>query len=219
MWSLLYRGHIGVRSALQVRDPSVATRMRDRTYERERSEAAYALGLAMVYGIVKQHRGHIACYSEPDVGTTFRIYFPALISESEAEEALVQPVPRGGSETILLVDDEDLVRDIGGRILTRAGYRVLTAVNGKDALEVYTTGRQDISLVILDLIMPEMGGKQCLEEVLKIDPQARVLIASGYSVTGSSSEALAVGAKGSVNKPYDMRALLATVREVLDEEG
>ena len=79
--------------------------MRDLTYDRERSEAAYALGLAMVYGIVKQNRGHIACYSEPDVGTTFRIYFPALISESEAEEALVQPVPRGGSETILLVDD------------------------------------------------------------------------------------------------------------------
>ena len=172
------------------------------------------LGLAMVYGIVKEHRGHIACYSEPDVGTTFKIYFPALISESKAEEALVQPVPRGGSETILLVDDEDLVRDIGGRILTRAGYRVLTAVNGKDALEVYRAGRQDISLVILDLIMPEMGGKQCLEEILKIDIQARVLIASGYSVSGSSNEALAVGAKGFVNKPYDMRELLATVREV-----
>jgi two-component system, cell cycle sensor histidine kinase and response regulator CckA len=202
-----------------VRDPSVATRMRDRTYEREHSEAAYALGLAMVYGIVKQHREYIACYSEPDVGTTFRIYFPALISESEAEEALVQPVPRGGSETILLVDDEVLIRDLGGRIMTRAGYRVLTAVNGKDALQVYTTGRQDISLVILDLIMPEMGGKQCLEEVLKIDPQARVLIASGYSVTGSSNEALAAGAKGFVNKPYDMRELLATVRAVLDEES
>jgi two-component system cell cycle sensor histidine kinase/response regulator CckA len=176
------------------------------------------LGLAMVYGIVKQHRGHIACYSEPDVGTTFRIYFPAMISESEAEEALVQPVPRGGSETILLVDDEDLVRDIGGRILTRAGYRVLTAVNGKEALEVYRAGRQDISLVILDLIMPEMGGKQCLEEILKIDAQARVLIASGYSVTGSSNEALAVGAKGFVNKPYDTRALLTMVREVLDKD-
>ena len=116
------------------------------------------------------------------------------------------------------MDNEALIRDLGGRILTRAGYRVLTAVNGRDALEVYTTGRQDISLVILDLIMPEMGGKQCLEEIHKIDPQAKVLIASGYSVTGSSNEALAMGAKGFVNKPYDMRELLATVREVLDEE-
>ena len=82
----------------------------------------------------------------------------------------------------------------------------------------HSAGRQDISLVILDLIIPKMGGKQCLEEVLKIDPQARVLIASGYTVTGSSNEALAVGAKGFVNKPYDTRELLTTVREVLDEE-
>jgi CheY-like chemotaxis protein len=173
------------------------------------------LGLAMVYGIVKQHRGHIACYSEPGMGTTFRLYFPALISESEAGEALVRPVPRGGSETILLVDDEALIRDLGGRILIRAGYRLLTAVNGKEALEVYRAGRQDISLVILDLIMPEMGGKQCLEEILKIDPQARVLIASGYCL---GREGLIAGAKSFVSKPYDIRELLTTVREVLDEE-
>jgi two-component system cell cycle sensor histidine kinase/response regulator CckA len=187
-------------------------------YTTKRPGEGTGLGLAMVYGIVKQHQGYVTCYSEPGRGTTFKIYFPALVSGSQSEEALVKPVPRGGSETILLVDDEALIRDLGGRILTRAGYRVLTAVNGRDALEVYTTGRQDISLVILDLIMPEMGGKQCLEEILKIDTQERVLIASGYSVTGSSNEALAVGAKGFVNKPYDMRELLTTVREVLDEE-
>jgi PAS domain S-box-containing protein len=176
------------------------------------------LGLAMVYGIVKQHRGHIACYSEPDVGTTFRIYFPALVSESESEKAQVQQVPRGGSETVLVVDDEDWIRELGGRILGRSGYKVLTATNGREALKVYSADHKHISLVILDLVMPEMGGKQCLEEILKIDPRARVLIASGYALIGSASEAVAAGAKGFVNKPYDMRELLTKVREVLDEE-
>ncbi|MGO9572189.1 MAG: PAS domain S-box protein, partial [Desulfomonilaceae bacterium] len=189
-------------------------------YTTKRPGEGTGLGLAMVYGIVKQHRGHIACYSEPHVGTTFRIYFPALISESESktEEALVKPILRGGSETILLVDDEQLIRDLGERILTRSGYSVLTAPNGREALEVYRTSQKDISLVILDLIMPDMGGKQCLEEILKIDPQAKVLIASGYSANGPTREALTAGAKGFVNKPYDMRKFLTTVRQVLNEE-
>ena len=174
------------------------------------------LGLAMVYGIVKQHYGYITCYSEPETGTTFKIYFPALVSEPQVEDASTVTVPRGGSETVLVVDDEEVIRDLGERILTGSGYRVLAAVNGKEALEVYGPRRKEISLVILDLIMPDMGGKQCLDEILKIDPQARVLIASGYSVNGPTREALSAGAKGFVNKPYDMRELLATVREVSD---
>jgi len=174
------------------------------------------LGLAMVYGIVKQHHGYITCYSEPETGTTFKIYFPALVSEPQVEDALSKPVPRGGSETILLVDDEEVIRNLGERLLTESGYRVLTAVNGKKALEIYGPSRKEISLVILDLMMPEMGGKQCLNEILKIDPKARVLIASGYTVNGPTRGALAAGAKGFVNKPYDMRELLTTVREVLD---
>jgi PAS domain S-box-containing protein len=176
------------------------------------------LGLAMVYGLVKQHRGYIACYSEPELGTTFKIYFPALVSESLSEEALVKLTPRGGSETVLIVDDEDWIRELGGRILSGSGYKVLTATNGKEALEVYNADQKKISLVILDLMMPEMGGKQCLEEILKIDPRARVLIASGYPISSTGNEALAAEAKGFVNKPYEMRELLAKVREVLDAE-
>ena len=176
------------------------------------------LGLAMVHGIVKQHGGHIRCYSEPGHGTAFSIYFPALISDREQEEILVKVMPQGGSETILLVDDEQLIRDLGSRILTKAGYRVIIASNGKEALETYKTQSDDIALVILDLIMPEMGGKHCLEGVLSLNPSAKVIIASGFSADGPTKDALAVGAKGFVNKPYNIRQVLEVVREVLDAE-
>ena len=100
------------------------------------------LGLAMVYGIVHQHGGHIRCYSEPGQGTTFKIYFPALVSDEEVQESSARPMPRGGSETILLVDDEELIRDLGSRILTKSGYKVITASNGKEALELVPTKRR-----------------------------------------------------------------------------
>jgi PAS domain S-box-containing protein len=174
------------------------------------------LGLATVYGIVKQHGGYIMCYSEPDKGTTFKLYFPALVAETATEEKVPSPIPIGGSETILLVDDEELVRDLGTRILRRAGYTVLTATNGVEALELYSLQPGTISLVILDLIMPEMGGKQCLEELLNIDPSVKVLVASGYAQTGPARAATQAGAKGFVSKPYDIRELLKTVRDVLD---
>jgi PAS domain S-box-containing protein len=174
------------------------------------------LGLAMVYGIVKQHYGYIMCYSELGHGTTFKVFFPALFSPSQAERAPLKRTLRGGTETILLVDDEVFIRDLGERILARAGYTVFTAVNGNEALAVYKSRQNEIALVILDLIMPEMGGKQCLEEILKICPRTKVLIASGYSANGPTKEAVGAGAKGFVTKPYDMHTMLRTVREVLD---
>jgi nitrogen-specific signal transduction histidine kinase/ActR/RegA family two-component response regulator len=176
------------------------------------------LGLAVVHGIIQQHGGHIRCYSEQGQGTTFKIYFPALVSHEQVPEAIVKPMPHGGTETVLLVDDEELIRDFGSRILTKAGYTVITASNGKEALEVYQARREDIDLVILDLIMPEMGGRQCLDSLLSLDPSVRVIIASGYSGDGHSREALAAGAKGFVSKPYDIRQVLAVVRKGLDSE-
>jgi DNA-binding NtrC family response regulator len=127
-------------------------------------------------------------------------------------------MPRGGTETILLVDDEEFVRDLGRRILERSGYTVLIAANGKEALDLYKREREKISLVILDLIMPGMGGTQCLEALLKIDPKARVLIASGFAANGQTKEAIETGARGFVGKPYDMKGMLQSVREVLDSD-
>jgi len=176
------------------------------------------LGLATVHGIVKHHGGYIRCYSEPGEGTTFKIYFPALISEEEKEETTVREMPRGGSETVLIVDDEEFIRDLGSRILTNAGYNVVTASEGTEALQVYQARRHEIALVLLDLVMPGIGGKQCLEGLLGIDSSVKVVIASGYSADGPTKEALAAGAKGFVDKPYDMSQMLEVLRGVLDAD-
>ncbi len=176
------------------------------------------LGLATVYGIVKQHKGHIICYSEPERGTTFKIYFPVSemgrTKESSGEEALL----RGGKETILLVDDEEFLTELGSAILTRFGYEVLIAANGREALEIYQRERERISLVILDLIMPEMDGKACLREILNIDPKAKVVIASGYSENAPIKGTAALGTRGFVEKPYNLKKLIQKVREVLDSD-
>jgi two-component system cell cycle sensor histidine kinase/response regulator CckA len=175
------------------------------------------LGLAMVYGIVKQHGGFISCYSEVGHGTTFNIYFPAIETQMEPDLERTGVMPAFGTETILLVDDEELVRDLGARILRKAGYNVLTAANGREALDLFEKERAQISLVILDLIMPDMGGKQCLEELRKIDPQLKILIASGLSDAASVQESIKMGAKGFIYKPFKSKELLRQVRGVLDE--
>ena len=174
------------------------------------------LGLAMVHGIVKQHGGHLTCRSEPGKGTSLHIYFPAEVSSKEAEPAELMTMPLGGTETILLVDDEMHIRDLGSRILQKAGYNVITASNGREALEIYRTKGEHIRLVMLDLIMPEMGGKRCLEGLLSLDPSVKAIIASGYSANGPTKDALSVGAKGFVNKPFKIRQMLKVIREVLD---
>ncbi|MBI5249288.1 MAG: response regulator, partial [Desulfomonile tiedjei] len=175
------------------------------------------LGLAVVYGIVEQHGGFINCESETGRGTRFEIYLPAMGIEREKDSEENAAMPAFGTETILLVDDEEFVRDLADRILSKAGYTVLTAANGCDALQVYNTGKDKISLVILDLIMPEMGGKQCLEELMKIDPKPKILVASGY--TGEESPSAAVdGACGFIRKPFKVKELLRDVRKVLDSQ-
>jgi DNA-binding NtrC family response regulator len=127
-------------------------------------------------------------------------------------------LPSGGMERILLVDDEEFVRSPGQQYLTKFGYTVLTASDGGKALELYRKEQERIDLVILDLIMPGMSGRKCLEELIKMNPQVKVLIASGYSANESTKETIELGAKGYIGKPYNMNQMLKVVRQVLDQD-
>jgi len=177
------------------------------------------LGLATVYGIVQSHHGYIICYSEVGRGTTFKVYLPAVRltepPETIAEEA-VEGDLEGGDETILLVDDEGVLRELGRQILTRQGYRVLLAKTGEEALDLYREEGGGIDLIVLDISMPGMGGHRCLQGLLRTNPQARVVITSGYSRNGQLKDTLSSGAAGFIPKPFSRRELLKTVREVLD---
>jgi len=175
------------------------------------------LGLSMVYGIVKSHGGHVDCESVPGRGTTFRLYWPASDEAPAAASAGAMVVEEGRGETILLVDDEAAVRSLIEEILSRFGYRVLTAPSGEKALRVFEKHRSEIALVILDLIMPGMGGMRCLEELLRRAPELKILVASGYSAGQSVRDALNLGAREFVSKPYSVRALLRVVTSTLEE--
>ncbi len=176
------------------------------------------LGLAIAYGVVKSHGGSINCYSEPGSGTTFKIYLPSVASEQDQDPPAEAALLPGGTETILVVDDEESVRRLAETTLSMFGYSVLTATNGREGLEVFVREGPHIDLVILDLIMPEMGGIDCLREIKRIAPSTKVLIASGYAANGHIERALEQGAHASVRKPYETKQLLGLVRKVLDEE-
>jgi len=175
------------------------------------------LGLAMVYGIVKSHDGYIMCYSEKEKGTTFKVYFPFAeteTSELQPEEEIMEI--SFGNETILIVDDEENLRRIGKELLTKFGYKVFTASSGEAALKTYRKRRNEIDLIIMDLIMPGIGGKKCLEKIIKIDPNAKIVIASGYSDDEHTKEIFRSGARGFLRKPYDMSQMLKVVRDALN---
>ncbi len=199
-------------------DRTTMDRIFEPFYTTKKPGQGTGLGLAMVYGIVKSHGGHIICESELGSGTTFKIYLPAHQAEGEADVTVSSQFSALGAGTILLVDDEEFVRALGQRILEKAGYTVITATNGQEAVELYKDKGNHISLVILDLIMPVMDGNQCITEILRLDPRARVLIASGYSPDGIVRETLEGGAKGFVRKPYNVKQLLKTVRDALKEK-
>lgn len=183
------------------------------------------LGLASVYGIVKAHEGAILCYSEPQRGTIFKAYLPAADQEAHPQTDSEAPATaRGGHETILVVDDEAVIRDLASDMLQRFGYTVLTAANGEETLERCAASDGAIDLVILDIGMPGMGGLQCLRQLLKHNPERhggiappKVLIASGYSSENLLHEVRQAGAAGFIGKPYQIHELAVRVREVLDQ--
>ena len=178
------------------------------------------LGLAAVYGCVRQHRGHITVDSSPGRGTTVRMLLPL-----SGESPIVRPVadklpaePRTGpmSGRILLVDDEDLVRDTTADLLRRAGLDVTACVNGTEAVEKVRQLPGQFDLAIVDLIMPGLSGAQVVAQLRAIDPNLKAIVASGYSVDHTLQEAKAAGSLAHVAKPFEISDLLSLIRRLLE---
>ena len=176
------------------------------------------LGLATVYGIVKHHEGYINCNSEIGQGSTFNIYIPTIQTEQLLVTPTIERSTPGGDETILLVEDDGEIRELCAELLTGVGYKVISAGNGEEALEIYQMEKDKISLIVLDLILPVMDGWQCLVKILRVEPKAKVIIASGFIESGLAKGLQAKGARGFVQKPFDTSQLLNTIREVLDKD-
>ena len=176
------------------------------------------LGLASVYGVVKNHGGFVNVYSERGEGTTFTIYLPA--SEKKVVEKGPEPERdevRYGQGTILLVDDEDMIINVGQKMLEKLGYSVLIARSGKEALDMYGKQGEEIDLIILDMIMPEMNGGETYDRVKEIDQGAKVLLSSGYSINGQAQEILDRGCNGFIQKPFTLKGISQKISEVLDK--
>ncbi|MFH1146653.1 MAG: PAS domain S-box protein [Pseudomonadota bacterium] len=177
------------------------------------------LGLSVVYGVVKNHEGCIHVESEVLKGTTFDIYLPA--SEKELTDNSIDAAPNEfvrGDETILLIDDEQIIRELGKEILENSGYKVMLASDGIEALTLYENLKKEIALVILDMIMPRLGGIETFDRLRLMNPAVKVIVSSGYSADGHYQAVLRNGARGFIQKPYKIRDLTKIVRQVLDQE-
>ncbi len=176
------------------------------------------LGLASAYGIIKNHDGIIDVESQIGQGTTFYIYLPAT-------DPMVRRVKRKehveiahGDETILLVDDEEMIIDVGRKILETLGYRVITVCGGEEAIETYVRNQSGIDLVILDLVMPRMTGGETFDQLKSINSDLKILLSSGYSINGQAREVMDRGCDGFVQKPFTIKTLSKKLREVLEKE-
>ena len=180
------------------------------------------LGLASAYGIIKNHNGFINCYSELGHGTTFNVYFPVCEEhypreEGAGEDELVQGVP-GGDETILFVDDDEEIISVGRKILASLGYAVLVAEGGQAAVDLFLDQGSRIDLVILDYVMPGMGGREVFDAIKQIRPDVKVLLSSGYSSTDQVAALIERGCNGFIQKPYDTVKMSRIIRTILDTE-
>jgi PAS domain S-box-containing protein len=174
------------------------------------------LGLAMVYGIIKQHNGYINVYSEPGKGTTFKIYLPVVEQEAEKLVTAVLPPVTGGTETILLAEDAVMVRDLAKKILEEYGYHVIIAEDGSAAVETYKA-HPEIALLILDVIMPGKNGKEVYLEVRNLRPDIKVLFMSGYTANIIHKKGILDSGTEFISKPFSPNAFLRKVREVLNK--
>ena len=178
------------------------------------------LGLAAVHTTMREHNGTISVESQVDVGTTFRLYFP--LAEDQAPQRLEQesgtPLVRRGSGTILLVDDEEFMRDAGRLMLESLGYSVMLAENGKEAVDIYRDNREKIAVVILDMVMPRMNGSDAFKLIIELNPKAKVILSSGFSRETGITGLFAKGLKAFVKKPYRQSEIAEILADIIEEE-
>ena len=196
-------------------DDSVRARIFEPFFTTKGKGRGTGLGLASVYGIVKNHRGFVTVESRKGAGATFTIYLPASDKPAQEEQRISAEAPKG-RETILLIDDEKMVLEVGSEMLKRLGYEVLTASGGRAGIETYRSNRDCIHLVVLDMIMPDLGGSKTFDGLLDIDPNVKVLLSSGYSLVGQAREIMEKGCRGFIQKPFGIHDLAEKIRKILD---
>jgi PAS domain S-box-containing protein len=196
--------------------PEVREKIFEPFFTTKEGSQGTGLGLSVVYGIVRAHGGLVGVESQPGEGSQFTVYLPVGSTASESrDEAQASPVR--GSEVILVVDDDEVIGNIICEALEEHGYRTLGARDGVEALEVFEAHQGEVDLVILDMVMPRLGGRKTFERLLEIDPGVRVMLSTGYSESEESEALLERGVAGFIQKPYSVESLLAAVRSVLDE--
>jgi len=193
----------------------VMARIFDPFFTTKKMGRGTGLGLASAYGIIKSHNGYIDVESEKDKGSTFSVYLPATDLRTSVDLA-PSTKPAAGTGTILLVDDEQMVLEVTAQMIERLGYTVIRARNGREAIERFRENPGAVSLVILDMIMPEMGGGEVFDQLKRIDPRVKVLLASGYSMQGQAREIMNRGCIGFIQKPFTLQDLSIRLSGILN---
>jgi PAS domain S-box-containing protein len=222
--------HIGARPGRYIRlrtrdtgvgiEPEVIDRLFEPFFTTKGETGGTGLGLAIVYGIVNNHSGFVDVHSSPGRGSTFDIYFPATeaaledTSQPRDRRALVR-----GTGLILVVDDEDSIRTIATRTLTRCGYTTLQAADGAEAVQMYQEHGGKIDLVVLDMVMPRMGGPRCYEQLMRINPRVRVLCITGFTTNNTFQQFMRKGCSKVLEKPLDLQAFARAVKQALEDES
>jgi two-component system cell cycle sensor histidine kinase/response regulator CckA len=197
-------------------DKATMQRIFDPFYTTKVMGRGTGLGLASAYGIIKNHGGIINVYSEKGSGAIFEIFLPASEKQVIIEEKKPAAGILMGTQTILLVDDEDMILNVGEEMLRELGYTVMLAKSGNEAVKAYKKHKDEIDLVILDMIMPDISGSDVYDRIKKINPKIKVLLSSGYSVTGEANEILERGCNGFIQKPFNLTTLSIKIGEILE---
>ena len=210
--------HVSVSDTGVGMDQKILGRIFDPFFTTKEISRGTGLGLASAYGIIKNHGGIINAHSEIGNGTTFNIYLP-MTEKMVEDEFLSEQRVSNGSETVLLVDDEAMIIDVGKALLTKLGYRVIGVKSGKEAVEVVHRMGNGIDLVILDMIMPGMDGSKTFDRIREICPQMPVMLSSGYAISGQAEQIMNRGCNGFIQKPFSVYELSQKVRQILDKKA